>query len=299
LLLVQENAVRKIPPPRRPACMKAMKTMNTPSSPLKSAEETFLFPGRATDTDVNVLAAGAGDANTAYLGFSARSETGQDVEYIRWHLYDHVPEQPRIPAVRNGQRWVSTPECRAARRAQEAPFDRADHAVQYLFAEPAVETLKTFMELGRALAAAGRQPLSLPRLQSGAYAVVDRRANPRGTLGAYAVPWRPASGIYLTVETMPPDNEAWAAHSEALGRLVELDGVTGAWRYAGYPQQLPFLRSDPSELVTVFYLYGDPVATAGPLGDLLERQWEATGRRARFAAPFHVVCPTDLDRYLP
>lgn len=272
--------------------------MNTSRSPQSPAEETFLFPGRATDADASILAAGAGDATAAYLGFSARSETAQDAEYIRWHLYDHVPEQPRIPGVRNGQRWVSTPDCRAARRAQDAPFDQVDHAVQYLFAEPAIETMRTFMDLGRSLAAAGRQPLSLPRVQSGAYVVLDRRANPRGTLGAYAVPWRPASGIYLTVEKTPQDNEAWAAHSQALGRLVELDGVAGAWRYAGMRQELPF-RSDPNELVTVFYLYDDPVATAGPLGDLLERQWEAAGSRASFAAPFHVVCPTALDRYLP
>lgn len=273
--------------------------MNGSRLPLNSVEETFLFPGRATDTDASILSAGAGDATTVYLGFSARSETGQDLDYIRWHLYDHVPEQPRMPGIRNFHRWVSTPACRAARRAQEAPFDKVDHAVQYLFAEPAIETLQTFMELGGSLSAAGRQPFTLPRIQSGAYVVIDRRVNPRGTLGAYAIPWRPATGVYLTIETTPPDRDAWEAHSQALGKLVELDGVAGAWRYAGFKRKLSFLRSDPSELVTVFYLYGDPVETAGPLGDLLERQWEASGRRASFAAPFHVVCPTALDRYLP
>lgn len=273
--------------------------MERSRSPQISTEEIFLFPGRATDNDASILGAGSGDANTVFLGLSARSETSQDLEYIRWHLYDHVPEQARNPGVRNGQRWVSTPQCRAARRAQDAPFDRVDHAVQYLFAEPAVETLQIFKELGHGLAAAGRQPLSLPRIQSGAYVVLDRQANPRGTLGAYAIPWRPASGVYLTIEKLPPDNEAWAAHKDNLGHLVALNGVAGAWRYAGFQRKLSSFQSDPDELVTVFYLYGDPVAIAGPLGDMLERQWAAAGRRASFAGPFHVVCPTALDRYLP
>jgi len=262
-------------------------------------EETFLFPGRATDTEAGVLLTGAGDVTTAFIGLSARSETGQDADYIRWHQFDHVPEQFRIPGVRNGQRWVSTPTCRAARRAQSAPFDRVDHAVQYLFSEPAVETLQTFMDLGAALGAAGRQPsVGVPRVQSGAYVVVDKRVNPRGTLGAYALPWWPASGVYLTIEATPPDKAAWSAHSQALGELVALDGVAGAWRYTGVRRQLA-ARSDPEETVTVFYLYGDPVATAGPLGDLLEQQWRVSGRPASFAGPLQIVDPRQWDRYLP
>jgi hypothetical protein len=136
-------------------------------------------------------------------------------------------------------------------------------------------------------------------VQSAAYVVVDKRVNPKSTLGAYAVPWYPLNGVYLTIEATPPDKEAWAAHSEALGRLVELDGVAGAWRYAGVQRQFHLARSDPGLTATVFYLYGDPVATAGPLGDLLEKQWAASGRRAMFAAPFHVVHAQQWDRYLP
>jgi hypothetical protein len=269
------------------------------NSPNTTADRPFFFPGRATDTEASILAAGAGDVTTAFLGLSTRSETGQDADYIRWHLFDHVPEQARLPGVRNFQRWVSTPECRAARRAQAEPFDRVDHAVQYLFAEPAPANLQAFMDLGAALGAAGRQPLSVPRIQSAAYPVVDRRINPRSALGAYALPWWPANGVFLIVEATPTDREAWTAHSRGLGRLVELDGVAGAWRYAGVQRQLPFVRSNPGELVTVLYLYGDPVAAAGPIGEVLEQQWEAAGSRAQFAAPFQVVNPTAWDRHLP
>ena len=80
---------------------------------------------------------------------------------------------------------------------------------------------------------------------------------------------------------------------------MELDGVAGAWRYTGVRRALPPARSDPAQTVTVLYLYGDPVSIAEPLGDLLERQWEASGARADFAAPFHVVQPLTCDRYLP
>jgi hypothetical protein len=272
--------------------------MNSSRSPRDMDDRTFVFPGRATDTEASILATGVGDVTTAFLGLSSRSETGQDADYIRWHLFDHVPEQARIPGVRNFQRWVSTPECRAARRAQTEPFDRVDHAVQYLFAEPVIATLQAFMDLGAALGGAGRQTLSVPRIQSAGYAVLEKRVNPRGALGAYALPWWPARGVFLTIEATPSDKGAWAAHSQALARLVELEGVAGAWRYAGIQRQLP-VRSDPGELVTVFYLYGDPVATAGPLGDMLEEQWAAAGTRAKFAAPFEVVNPAIWDRHLP
>ena len=60
---------------------------------------------------------------------------------------------------------------------------------------------------------------------------------PRGTLGAYAIPWRPATGVYLTIEATPSDNEAWAADSRALGEPVALDGVAGAWRYADWERR--------------------------------------------------------------
>jgi hypothetical protein len=261
-------------------------------------EAGFLSPGQPTDQAPRILAVGNGGVTTAVVVLSSRSATGGDADYIRWHQFDHVPEQFRIPAIRNGQRWVSTPACRAARRAQAAPFDQVDHVVQYLFSEPAVPSLKAFMELGAALTAAGRQPAGVPRVQVGAHAVIDRRVNPRAITGVDVLPWWPASGAYLLIEPTPVDAAGRTAHAEALGRLVAVDGVAGAWRYDAGTRELGLARHE-GQTITAFYLYEDAVSVAGPLGEALEREWAAAGVTPRLAAPFHIVRPHEWDRYLP
>jgi len=266
--------------------------MSAPDT-LNEAEAKFRFPGRASDGDEGIEAIGAGDATTAVVTFLGRSEDGRDVETLRWHLFDHMPEQFRVPGLRNGQRWVSTPECRAARYAA-APFETADYVVQYLFAEPAPQAVAAFAGLGKALGRARRYTTSRqPILGASGFDVVERRASPRGALGACALPWYPASGIFMTVET------GGASQPGALARLVELEGVAGAWRYAGSSRDLAPIRSDPAQSATVFYLYDDPVSTAGRLRDAVEREWSRAGVEGLLAAPFYVVRPHEIERRLP
>ena len=265
------------------------------------ADARFRFPGRASDGEAAILATGTGDATTALLVFSTKCERGQDVDWMRWHVFDHQPEQYRVPGVRNGQRWVSTPECRAARLLETAPFDRTDYVVQYLFAEPAPESVKSFANLGQALGAAERRPAKsrLRIFQSAGYDVTDLRANPTGALGAYALPWYPARGIYLTIEPTAPDAAAQAARAKSLQRLVAVEGVAGAWRYDPARRDLSPVKTQPGQTATVFYLYDDPVAVAGRLNGVLEREWAAAGVEGLFAAPFHIVQPFEIGRYLP
>jgi hypothetical protein len=273
--------------------------MSSPVAFRTRGEASFLHPGTPTDRDPRIVAAGNCDVTIAQVNLGARSPTGEDAEYIRWHQFDHVPEQFRIQQIRNGQRWVSTPACRAARRAQTEPFDRVDHVVQYLFAEPVGEGLAAFAALSRALIEAGRQPKVVPRVQVGAFEVIDRRSNPRAITGAQVLPWWPASGVYLVIEPMPGDEAARAEHAEALGRLVTVDGVAGAWRYESGEREFPTISRHPGQSMTVFYLYEDPVGVAGPLGDALAREWAAAGTEAWLAAPFHIVRPHAWDHHLP
>jgi hypothetical protein len=189
---------------------------------------------------------------------------------------------------------VSTPDCRAARFAEAAPYERADYVVQYLFAEPAPQAIATFAGLGKALHAAGRKPPSKQAiLGSSGYDVVDMRANPRGPLGAYALPWYPATGIFLTVESTT------AADPDALARLVDVEGVAGAWRYVGAGRDLSPVKTNPQQSATVFYLYDDPVVVAERLKGVVERDWSRSGALGLLAAPFYVVRPLDLGLRLP
>jgi hypothetical protein len=261
-----------------------------------SAETRFKFPGAASDGDEGVEATGRGDVTSAVMVFMGRAEDGRDLDVVRWHLFDHVPEQFRVPGVRNGQRWVSTPECRAVRFAKGAPFDVTDYVVQYLFAEPAPQNVAAFTELGKALGKAKRFPgIRTPSHLAGGFDVVGMRTNPRGALGAYVLPWYPASGVFLTVET----TKDGSAGAEAMERLVELDGVAGAWRYAGSKRDFTPIKTDPGRSATVYYLYDDPVETAPRLRDAVEREWSRAGVEGLFAAPFYIVRPFDLEKRLP
>jgi len=264
----------------------------------KEALARFEFPGLASEKDPDVLVTGSGDATTALLSLLSKTEGGQDAEYIRWHLFDHLPEQYRVSGVRNGQRWVSTPACRAARLAQSPPFDVADLMVQYLFAEPAGEALRAFSALGVALTTHGRRPaLVQERIGTFCYDIVERLANSRGVLGAHVLPWYPSIGVFLTIDTCETGDHA--ARSEALKELVETEGVVGAWRYVGTQRKLGAYVSDPKQSATVYYLYDDPVAVAGRLKDGIERDWRRSNAEGLFAAPFYVAQPHDIERYLP
>ena len=215
----------------------------------------------------------------AVVSMSARSADGRDAEYLAWHGLDHLPEQYGIDAIQLGQRWVSTPACRAARAASDARFDAVDHVVQYLFGEPVVPALDEFFALGAELRAAGRMPIALPPVELGAYELVDRSAH---LVDADVLPWRPARGVYLLVEREPSPFDA----------LLAVPGVAGAWRFRGGVFHERF--ADTSGLhLTVCYLDADVVASAHGIADVV------AGTTPLLAAPFETVVPYEWTRALP
>ncbi|HLM18650.1 MAG TPA: hypothetical protein VK549_12575, partial [Acidimicrobiia bacterium] len=93
------------------------------------------LPGTPSDEAAGVLAMGGAVAALVYVSMSARHPEGRDVDYLRWHFYDHRPEQYRLEAIRGSLRLISTPECRAARAASDARFDATDHVMNYFFSD--------------------------------------------------------------------------------------------------------------------------------------------------------------------
>jgi hypothetical protein len=251
----------------------------SPTSPLPSDRVEAI-----TSTGRNAVA-------MAILSMSARSEEGRDAEYLEWHMLDHLPEQHRLSTIRSGQRWVSTPACRAARAASEPPFDEVDHIVQYLFAEPLTEGLGGFFDLGAALHGAGRMPIALPRRHLAAYQPVARWSAPNRLVGADVLPWRPLTGVYVVVEPSAERAE------RALGS--DVDGVVGAWRLHGLDGRHPRLDDAAAIDVTVWYLDGDPVAVGRALADEHTSRWRQERVEPLLAAAFHEVVPWRWDRALP
>jgi hypothetical protein len=249
---------------------------------------TSTLPGTPTDDADGVLATGGCVVDLAYVSMSARHPEGRDVDYLRWHFFDHRPEQYRLDTIRGSLRLVSTPECRAARAASDARFDATDHVMNYFFSDPS--GLQPFHDLGRALGKVGRVPELLPSVERGVYAFAGRVADPDAKVGADVLPWWPASGVYLLIEqgTTPA------------AQLVDVDGVAGAW-WAPTAVEVPeaFTTARRGDQLTYLFLDDDPVAVASRLQPVLERRWADTEVVGLFAAPFFVARADDLTRHLP
>lgn len=243
--------------------------------------------GTPSDQLPDVLATGRTDVRHAFVSLSAREPDGRDAEYIAWHSLDHRPEQHRLPGMRSSLRLVSTPACRAARAASAAPFDAVDHAMIYMFTD--ADQLPVFGALGDALNLAGRMPLRLPSLGYMTADLAGLAANPAAVAGADALPWRPATGVYLMIE------EGRASP----GPLAEIPGVAGVWWFDGAASPAPFSADHRGRQISLCYLDEDPVVTAAQLGAAMQRRWASGEVRGLLAAPFFTITPFDWARNLP
>jgi hypothetical protein len=243
--------------------------------------------GTPSDQLPNVLATGSTDVQLAFISLSAREPDGRDAEYIAWHSLDHRVEQYRLAGLRNSLRLVSTPACRAARAANDDRYNLVDHVMTYLFSDPAA--LSGFTDLGEALHEGGRMPLRLPTVEFMTANLAGRVAAPRAVAGADVIPWRPALGVYLVIETgrAPADT------------LADVPGVAGVWWYHGAVAPAPYSTDAGGIQVTYCYLDDEPVATAERLGEHMQRRWASGDTVGLLAAPFHTLAPFDWERYLP
>jgi hypothetical protein len=243
--------------------------------------------GAPSDEVGEILATGRSGVTTIFVSMSTRHPEGADAEYLAWHSLDHRPEQYRLATLRSSLRLVSTPACRAARAASHARLDATDHVMTYFFAD--ITGLVGFNDLAVALRGAGRMPYLLPPVERGVYSVRETSAAPDFKIGADVLPWWPASGVYLLVET---------GHTAATG-LIDVPGVAGTWSAEAVPADPDLATAEVGQRITYCFLDGEPVAVAERLRPVLERRWSDTGVTPLFAGPFHVVVPRDWDRYLP
>jgi hypothetical protein len=215
----------------------------------------------------------------AVFSLSASSPDGDDARYLRWHALDHLPQQYEIAGLLHGQRFVSTPACRAARAAESERLAPVNHVVYYLFGgAPLPSTLDEFFALRDRLIEVGRFPEWLPNRLVAGCEVLARHAAPSALVSADVVPFRPARGIYLVVEQGAP----WSG--DEVAAVLALDGVAGVWTFA--PTTIPSEELSKSGYgVTLVYLDEDPVEVARPIGELLG------GRRPALAAPFVTLQP--------
>lgn len=217
-----------------------------------------------------------------------RHPEGRDADYLRWHTLDHRPEQHRLAGVRASLRLVSTPACRAARFHSDERFDAIDHVMTYFFTDQG--GLTSFLELSKALGGADRKLSLLPPVQRGVYAVAHKVAAPRIKVGADVLPWWPATGVYLLLESgrVAPSTD-----------LVGVDGIGGIWSVAAQDVDERLASAQAGQSLTYCFLDDDPVTTAERIKPVLAARWKPGDVEPLLAAPFHPVVPYQWDRYVP
>ena len=238
-----------------------------------------------------------------FFSLSHRSPTGDDRPYLEWHQLDHMPEQYALPGLLLGQRWASTPACRAARAAEVDGWSLVEHVVLYLMGNPVDETIDEFLTLGRHLAELGRFPHALPSQYRGGLRLLEGLAAPRALISSEVVPFRPQRGIYLIVEEPGggPDQDTaiQRMHVELLPSLVSVPGVAGAWAFATTPSIRRPMFSEGDYRMTVCYLDDDPATVGERLAPVLDRWWTTAPVRPVLAAPFESMVVWDWDRFVP
>jgi len=247
----------------------------------------MLLPGTPSDEVADVLAAGRGDIATVFVSMATRHPEGLDAEYLRWHTLDHRPEQHRLSAVRASLRLVSTPHCRRTRAFSTDRFDPVDHVMSYFFTD--TSGLDSFNRLSTALGGAGRKLALLPPVERGVYDVLTKAAAPRVKIGADVLPWWPARGVYVLLETGGPGP----------AELLDVDGVAGVWSAASLAVAANLASAPAGQRLSYCFLDDDPVAVAHRLRPALERRWGGGDIAPLLAAPFHPVVPYEWDRHVP
>ena len=230
------------------------------------------------------------------FSLSASAADGDDSRYLRWHHLDHLPQQYEVPGLLYGQRWVSTPECRALRPVQSERFEPVNHVVHYLFGEPVAQAVDDFFALRDHLIEIDRFPEWLPNRLVAGGEPVEVHAAASASVTAEVVPYRPNRGAYLVIEQgdPPADGARWLPeHAE---RLLAIDGVAGFWSFA--PTALrPDELSKSGYSLAVCYLDEDPVTVAQPIAAVLADRWERASLKPAFAAPFVSLQPFDYERH--
>jgi hypothetical protein len=218
-----------------------------------------------------------------FFSFTEITDPGEHHSYNEWHQLDHMPEQFPLDGIAYGQRWVSTPACRAARTVSEPPLDSVHYMTLYLMTEPVERTLAEFRQLGRDLREVGRFHLHRRAQLSGPFLLRGAAVASRVLISAEAIPYRPNLGVYVEVEELARGDDAAGAEwvrTVHLPALCAQPGVAGAWSFA-----------DEVRRVTVTWLDAPPLDVNDRLAPIVASRRERSPDRTVFAGSFETITP--------
>lgn len=222
-----------------------------------------------------------------FFSFTEVTDPAEHRSYNEWHQLDHLPEQFPLTGIVYGQRWVSTPACRAARAVSDPTLDPIHYVTCYLMAEPIAETLADFFDLGADLYRLDRFHQHRRAHLTGPFGVVETAAAPRVLVSAAAIPYRAHRGIYVVVESSSETDSQSFDESE----LLAVDGVAGVWTFSTPHNLQPSRRwTAGAHRITVCWLDDDPIAVASRIAPQF-----GSASSVIFAGPFETITPWEWD----
>jgi hypothetical protein len=234
-----------------------------------------------------------GKVSVGFFSFTEITDSSEHRSYNEWHQLDHMPEQYPLAGIVAGQRWVSTPACRARRAVSEGLLDPIHYMTLYLMGEPLETTLAGFKDLAARLRVDGRFHSQRRSRLSGPFDRESIAVAGRVRISAEAVPYRPNRGVYVVVEGRSGPRHP--EHPDRLVPLTEVDGVVGAWAFSAgaHAESREWLTGE--HRITVCWLDDDPLAVAGRLEPVLARQWAEDAVTPVLAGPFESITPWAWD----
>jgi len=225
-----------------------------------------------------------------FFSFTEITDPSEHRSYNEWHQLDHMPEQYPLPGLAFGQRWVSTPACRAARTVDGPLLAPVHYVTLYLMTEPVQPTLEAFHALGGRLRELGRFHEHRRALLSGPFDLTASAAAPRVAISAEAVAYRPNRGVYIVVEDLTGSGVPTATTVDA---LLETDGVAGVWTFVSDAERRSVWRPGHRR-VTVCYLDEDPLGVSASL-DAVVRSRHPHPDAILQAGPWETITPWRWD----
>jgi hypothetical protein len=223
-----------------------------------------------------------------FFSFTEITDPAEHHSYNEWHQLDHMPEQYPLPGMAFGQRWVSTPACRAARAVDGALLAPVHYVTLYLMTEPVDTTLEEFHALGGTLRERGRFHQHRRAHLSGPFDVGSVAVAPRVLISAPAVPFRPNLGAYIVVEDLASTDLAPDTTD-----LLGLPGVAGVWTFVSDQERRHAWRPGHRR-VTVCFLDSHPLTVAPAIGEVVTRPGRLSGSVIH-AGPVETVVPWHWD----
>ncbi|TYL49861.1 hypothetical protein FXB39_11240 [Nocardioides sp. BGMRC 2183] len=245
-----------------------------------STEDT-VEPAAPVDPDRTLH--GLADVGRVFFSFPEITDPDRHRDYNLWHQFDHLPQNRALSGVRHGERWVRSPQCRAASPIapaaaaddRAADLEAAHYLAMYWFSDPVDAAIEEWYELARRTEEVGRRPeLAWTRRPfMGFFEPVAGAASDAVRVGAGVVPLLPHAGVVLDVRRGESVDRADAQ------RWAGVEGVHGAWTFAGIGQTaglvvtLAWCAADPTTLADHV-----PVAPTGilrtPLAAIVPGEWD-------------------------